>query len=156
MNSFLQKGGLKHYPPSAIMNGTRLHMNQLQLKFGSYCQVAEDVTPHNSLAACTCRAISMGPSGNLSGGRRFFILDTGKLIFTNRWKELPMPLAVIDHVNVLGRTKWLMLVFTDCLGRVIGNYTPTVNEAGAEDESLVNGLYYSILQAPARMPGDLV
>jgi hypothetical protein len=26
------------------MNGTRLHMNQLQLKFGSYCQVAEDVT----------------------------------------------------------------------------------------------------------------
>jgi hypothetical protein len=29
MNSFPRKGGLKHYPPSAIMNGTRLHMNQL-------------------------------------------------------------------------------------------------------------------------------
>jgi hypothetical protein len=58
MNSFLRKGGLKHYPPSAIMNGTRLHMNQLQLKF------AEDVTPCNSLAARTCGAISMGPSGN--------------------------------------------------------------------------------------------
>ena len=53
MNSFPRKGGLKHYPPSAIMNGTRLHMNQLQLKFGSYCQVAEDVTPRNSLAART-------------------------------------------------------------------------------------------------------
>ena len=35
MNSFLQKGGWKHYPPSVIMNGTRLHMNLLQLKFGS-------------------------------------------------------------------------------------------------------------------------
>ena len=53
MNSFPWKGGLKHYPLSAIMNGTRLHMNQLQLKFGSYCQVAEDVTPRNSLAART-------------------------------------------------------------------------------------------------------
>jgi hypothetical protein len=68
MNSFLQKGGLKHYPPNAIMNGTQLHMNQLQLKFGSYCQVVEDVTPHNSLADRTLGAISMGPSGYLSGG----------------------------------------------------------------------------------------
>jgi hypothetical protein len=66
MNSFPQKGGLKHYPPSAIMTGAQLHTSQLQLKFGSYCQVAEDVTPCNSLAACTCGAISMGPSRNLS------------------------------------------------------------------------------------------
>ena len=80
MNSFLQKGGLKHYPPNAIMNGTRLHMNQLQLKFGSYCQVVEDVTPCSSLAARTRGAISMGPSGNLSGGQRFLALNTGKLI----------------------------------------------------------------------------
>jgi hypothetical protein len=62
MNSFPHKGGLKHYPPSAIMTGAQLHMSQLQLKFGSYCQVAEDVTPHNSLAARTHGAISMGPS----------------------------------------------------------------------------------------------
>ena len=105
MTSFPRKGGLKHYPPCAIMNGTRLHMNQLQLKFESYCQVAEDVTPCNSLAARTCRAISMGPSGNLSGGQHFLALDTGKLIVRNRWKELPMPLAVINRVNMLGCTK---------------------------------------------------
>ena len=56
-------------------------MSQLQLKFGSYdCQVAEDVTPCNSLAARTHGAISMGPSENLSGGQRFLALDTGKLI----------------------------------------------------------------------------
>ncbi len=60
------------------MTGAQLHMSQLQLKFGSYCQVAENVTPHNSLAAHTHRAISMGPSGNLSGGQRFLALDTGK------------------------------------------------------------------------------
>ena len=93
MNSFPQKGGLKHYPPSAIMTGAKLHMSQLQLKFGSYCQVAEDVTPCNSLAVRTHGAISMGPCGNLSGGQCFLALDTGKMIVRNRWKELPMPLA---------------------------------------------------------------
>ena len=63
-----------------------------------------------------------------------------------------MTLAVIDRVNVLGRTKRSMLVITDCLGRAVGDYTPTVNEAGEEDESVVHDLYSSILPAPARMP----
>jgi hypothetical protein len=68
------------------MTGAQLHMNQLQLKFGSYCQVAEDVNPRNSLAARTHVAISMGPSGNLSGGHCFLALDTGKMIVRNHWK----------------------------------------------------------------------
>jgi hypothetical protein len=54
---------------------------------------------------------------------------------------------------VLGHAKRSMLVFTDCLGCAIGNYTPTVNEAGKEDESLVNDMYSSIPPAPAGMPG---
>ncbi len=108
------------------------------------------MTPCNSLAARTHRAISMGPSGNLSGGHRFLALDTGKLIVRNCWKELPMPSAVIDCVNVLGRAEWSMLVFTDHLSRAIGNYTPTVNEAGEEDKSVVNDLYSSIPPAPCR------
>jgi hypothetical protein len=87
MNSFPCKGGLnlKHYPPSAIMTGVQLHMSQLQLKFGSYCQVVENVTPHNSLAARTHGAITIGPSGNLSGGQCFLSLDTGKLIVRICW-----------------------------------------------------------------------
>jgi len=64
-----------------------------------------------------------------------------------------MSSAVMDRVNVLGRTERSMLVFTDRLGRAIGDYTPTVNEAGAEDESVVNDLYSSIPPAPAGMPG---
>jgi hypothetical protein len=83
MNSFPRKGGLKQYPPNAIMASAQLHMSQLQLKFGSYCQVVEDVTPRNSLAARTRGAISMGLSGNLSGGQRFLALDTGKMIVRN-------------------------------------------------------------------------
>ena len=126
MNSFPQKGGLKQYPLSAIMTGAKLHMSQLQLNFGRYCQVAEDVTHHNSLAGCTRGAISMELSGNLSGGQRFLALDSGKLIVRNCWKELPIPSAVIDHVNVLGCAQRSMLVFTDCYGCTIGNNTPTM------------------------------
>ncbi len=64
-----------------------------------------------------------------------------------------MPLAVMHHVNVLGHAECSMLVFTDRHGCAIGNYTPTVNEAGAEDESVVNDLYSSIPPAPAGIPG---
>jgi hypothetical protein len=82
----------------------------------------------------------MRPSGNLSGGQGFLALDTGKVIVWNHWKDLPMPLAVIDWVNVLGHAEYSLLVFTDRLGWAIGNYTLNVGEAGDgdEDESVVN------------------
>jgi len=64
-----------------------------------------------------------------------------------------MPLAVINRVNVLGSAECSMLVFTDQHGFAIGNYTPMVNEAGVEDESVVNDLYSSIPPAPAKIPG---
>jgi hypothetical protein len=102
------------------------------------------VTPCNSLAAHTRGAISIGLSGNLSGGQRFLALDTGEMIVRNCWKELPMPLAVINHVNVLGHAKRSLLVFTDRHGRVIGDYTPTFGETDDSDASVlsaVNDLY---------------
>jgi hypothetical protein len=150
MNSFPRNRGLKHYPPSAIMTGALLHMSQLQLKFGSYCQVAEDVTPRSSLAARTRGAISMEPSGNLSGGQRFLALDTGKMIVRNRWKELPMPLAVIDHVNLLGHAKQSLLVFTDRHGQVIGDYTPTAGKTDETDASVLSAVNDLV---PSEMPG---
>ena len=112
-------------------------MSQLQLKFGSYCQVVEDVTPSNSLAACMCGAVS--------GGQRFLDFDTGKMTVRNFWKVLPMPSSVINCINVLGHAKLSLLVITDCLGPVIGDYTPHVGEASDEDESVVNDLYASVL-----------
>jgi hypothetical protein len=127
----------------------------LQLKFGSYCQVAEDVTPCNSLAARMRGAISMGLSGNSSGKQCSLALDTGKLIVRKCWKELPMPLAVIDRVNVLGRAKRSLLVFTDHLVWAIGNYTPNVGEAGDGDDnkSVVNDLYSPVLPATSKLAG---
>jgi hypothetical protein len=60
---------------------------------------------------------------------------------------------VIDRVNLLGRSERSLLVFTDCLGRAIGDYTPTENVASDDEESIVNDLYSSIPPAPAGMPG---
>jgi hypothetical protein len=156
MNTFPQRGGLKHYPASAMMTGAQLHMSQLQLKFGSYCQVVEDVTPCNSLAARMGGVISMGPSGNLSGGQCFLALDTGKMIIWNCWKELPMPLAAIDRVNLLGHAKHSLLVFTDCHRQVIGDYTPPVGKTDDIDASVlpaVNDLYSPVPPVPSEMPG---
>jgi hypothetical protein len=75
-NGFPQKGGVKHFSPGEIVTGRRLHADDLCLGFGIYCQVAENVEPHNSLAPCTRGAISLGSFGNLSGGQVFLALDT--------------------------------------------------------------------------------
>ncbi len=77
------------------------------------------------------------------------------MIVRNRWKELPMPLAVIDQVNVLGRAKCSLLVFTDCLGWAIVDYTPNVGEAGDgdEDKSVVNDLYSPVPSATSKLVG---
>ncbi len=66
-----------------------------------------------------------------------------------------MPSAVIDRVNVLGCAKCSLLVFTDCLGQAIGNYTPNVGEAGDgdEDKSVVNYLYSPVPPATSKSEG---
>ncbi len=80
VNGFLRRGGVKHYSPGEIMTDRCLNTNNLQLSFGVYCQVAENVEPRNSLAPRTQAAISLGNSGNLSGGQMFLALNTGHTI----------------------------------------------------------------------------
>ncbi len=66
-----------------------------------------------------------------------------------------MPSAVIDQVNVLGCAKRSLLVFTDCLGWAIGNYTPNVGEAGDGDDngSVVNDLYSPVPPVTSELAG---
>jgi hypothetical protein len=113
---------VKHFSPSEIMTGWRLHANDLSIGFGTYCQVAENVEPRNNLTPCTRAAISLGNSGNLSGGQIFLALDTGHTITWHQWVVLPMPPAVIARVNLLGRAEPSILTFTDRHGREIGDY----------------------------------
>jgi hypothetical protein len=67
-----------------------------------------------------------------------------------------MSMAVIDRVNVLGHAKCSLLVFTDCHGRVIGDYTPTAGKTDDTDASVlsaVNDVYSPVPPVPSEMPG---
>jgi hypothetical protein len=103
VNGFPRRGGVKHYSPGEIMTNRRIHVNAVVVSFGVYCQIAENVEPQNSLAPRTRGAISLGNSGNLSGGQMFLALDTGATVIRHQWVVLPMPSSVIDRVNFIGR-----------------------------------------------------
>jgi hypothetical protein len=136
VNGFPRKGGVKHFSPCEIMTGWRLHANNLSIGFGTYCQVAGNVEPRNSLAPRTRAAISLGNSGNLSGGQIFLALDTGHTITWHQWVVLFMPPAVIARVNLLGRAEPSILTFTDQHGRKIGDY-PREPEPVEDDDDPV-------------------
>ena len=128
---------MKHYSPGEIMTDRRLNANDLQLSFGVYCQVAENVEPRNSLTPRTRAAISLGNSGNLSGGQMFFALDTGHTITRHQWVLLPMPPAVIARVNLFGKDEPSILTFTDRHGREIGDHPQDYEPSGNDDDSVV-------------------
>jgi hypothetical protein len=66
-----------------------------------------------------------------------------------------MPLAVINWVNVFGHAKRFLLVFTDCLGQLIGNYAPNVGEAGDgnDNKSVVNDLHSPVPPVSSKLAG---
>jgi hypothetical protein len=126
---------VKHYSPGEIMTDCCLHANDLQLAFGIYCQVAENLEPRNSLAPRTRAAISLGNSGNLSGGQLFLALDSGQTIVRHQWVVLPFPPAVIDCVNLPGINEPSILTFTNRHGQDIGDLTQDFEPRADEDDS---------------------
>jgi hypothetical protein len=139
VNGFPRRGGVKHYSPGEIMMDRRLNANNLQVSFGVYCQVAENVEPRNSLAPRTRAAISLGNSGNLSGGQMFFALDTGHRhsITRHQWVLLPMPPTVIARVNLFGKNEPSILTFTNRHGRKIGDHPQDYEPSGNDEDSVV-------------------
>jgi hypothetical protein len=137
VNGFPQRGGVKHYSPGEIMTDRHLHVNDLQLGFGIYCQIAENVEPRNSLAPRTRAAISLGNSGNLSGGQLFLALDSGQTIVRHQWVVLPVPPTVIDHVNLLGKNEPSILTFTNRHGQDIGDIAQDFEPRADEDDDSV-------------------
>jgi hypothetical protein len=134
VNGFPQRGGVKHYSPGEIMTDCCLHANDLQLAFGIYCQVAENVEPRNSLAPRMRAAILLDNSGNLSGGQLLLVLDSGQTIVRHQWVVLPVPPAVIDHVNVLGINEPAILTFTNRHGQDIGDPAQDFEPCADEDD----------------------
>ena len=122
LNSFPAKGGVSdQYSPKTIMSGERINYKQYCLPFGTYCQVHEEDSPRNSMAARTQGAISMGPSKNKQGGQVFFNLTAAKVISRRSWTVIPMPSTVIARVNELATNQPQLLTFYDRTGREIGD-----------------------------------
>jgi hypothetical protein len=82
-------------------------------------------------------AISLGNSGNLSGGQMFFALDTGHTITRHQWVLLPMPSAVIARVNLFGKDEPPILTFTDWHGWEIGDHPQDYEPSGNDDDFVV-------------------
>jgi hypothetical protein len=155
VNGFPHRGGVKHFLPGEIMTDRCIHDSNVALSFGVYCQVAENVQPQNSLALRTRAAISLGGSGNLSGGQVFLALDTVHTIIRHQWVALPMPPAVIERVNVLGRHKPAILSFTNQQGRDIGDSNPQdADPGGVMDDDSVIGRKTEFSRIPVGIPNQ--
>ncbi len=150
---------MKHHSAGEIMTDQHLNANNLTLSFGVYCQVAENAEPRNSLAPRMRAAISLGNSGNLSGGKMFLALDTGHTITLHQWVVLPMTPAVIAQVNLLGNLEPSILTFTNRQGREIGDNLQDFEPSGDDDNSVVKHLtdeFPGVVSAPkddAVLPG---
>jgi hypothetical protein len=138
VNGFPRRGGVKHYSPGKIMTNRCIHVNNVIVSYGVYCQIAKKIKPQNSLAPRTRGAILLGNSGNLSGGQMFLALDTNATVIRHQWVVLLMPSSVIDCVNFIGRCEPSILTFTNWHGQDIGENPQDTDLDGNEDlESIV-------------------
>ncbi len=145
VNGFPWKGGVKHFSPGEIMMNQRLHVDDLCLKFGTYCQVAEHVEPCNSLVPCTRATILLGSSRNLSGGQIFLALNTGHTIVRHQWVVLPMPPAVIARVTLIRKAEPSILTFTNQQGHEIGDHPQDVDPAWDDDDDSAGELILDVI-----------
>ena len=122
LNLFPVKGGLTaHLSPRQIMTGEVADYKNCNMGFGQYCQIHEEDQPRNSMRARTQGAISLGPSGNVQGGHKFYTLTNGTVVTRRAWTELPTPKSVIERIHELAYGMPAMPIFKDRRGRVIGD-----------------------------------
>jgi hypothetical protein len=126
LNFFPVNGGLSNqYSPKAIMSGETINYKQYCLPLGTYCQVHEEDSLRNSMAARTQGAISLGPSNNRQGAQKFYTLTTGKVVVRRSWNVIPMTDKVITRVNQLGADQPQLLTFFNRNNREIGDKSTT-------------------------------
>lgn len=93
--------GMANISPSEAFLGRKLDFKRdLRVGFGEYCEVF-DPSSDNTMRPRTQAAISLGPTGNLSGSVRFYRLATGKEIVRDQFTVMPMSDVVIKAMNIL-------------------------------------------------------
>ncbi len=136
LNFFPVKGGiLDQYSPKAIMSGETINYKQYFLPFGTYCQLHEEDSPCNSMAAQTQGAINLGQSNNRQGAQKFYTLTTGKVMVQRSWNVITMTDGAIAQVNQLRANQPQLLTFYDQNNQEIGDEDATEpNENTAAEE----------------------
>ena len=88
-------------PPFCNFKLRKIDQNlDFKIGFGEYVQVHEDNgTYQNSMLSRTTGAISLCPTGNLSGSVKFLSLSTWSVITRDKWDVVPMPNDVILKLN---------------------------------------------------------
>lgn len=86
--------------PREIVTGVTISAGRhFVIPFGAYVQTHE---PHDkSMESKTTGAIALRPIGNAQGGHYFFNSQIGRRISRNHWTEIPMPIEVIEWVNLM-------------------------------------------------------
>ncbi len=155
LNLFQVKGGIStQFSPKQIMTGKVVHYKYCSILFGQYCQISEEGTPQNSLAARTQGAIAIGPSGNVQGGHKFYTLHTASIVVQLDWKALPMPQSVIDHLNAKAQGQPTYPVFTDCHGNAFGDIAVDVGHIETVDPDVkLPGVHLLEVGESAKIPG---
>jgi hypothetical protein len=69
---------------------------------GTYCEVHDEPSPSNTMTPRTHEAIALGPTGNLQGSVKFYLLDTGHVLKRRSFTPLPMPDRIIAKANRIG------------------------------------------------------
>ena len=159
----------KNYSPRTIMTGRKLDFNKhCRAEFGSYAQVYQDTTPHNSTdLPRSVSAIVLGPTGNAQGSYKFYNLDSGRQFTANQFIVIPMPQEVVDRVHAIADAQNMPhdIIFTDVDGNIIddSDHDPlphpgpdhrSVAPAADPTDGLYMGLHHPDLPGNALPPPD--
>lgn len=102
MNMIPCKSSEDNISPREKFTGLKIDWNRdLKLGFGEYCQVIQPTGPmdRNSMRPRTAGAISLYPTGNLSGSWHFLTLQTNKVVVRDKWIKMPMTVAVKERIE---------------------------------------------------------
>ena len=69
------------------------------IKFGTYCQVYQELHPSNTPQERTVDAICLELTGNLQGSYKYFVLETRRKVTQPQSTPLPMPKFIIEWVE---------------------------------------------------------
>lgn len=104
MNAFPNKEGMSRTlsPRSIVLGTPRVNYAAVRISFGAYAMVHDGTT--NTMRSRTVEAIALRPS-NSNGAYFFMSPDTGRIINTGQWVELPITAEVVDRVHVMAEAE---------------------------------------------------